>query len=105
MQSGIRTFQGAAEYKRLTVLSGKLLILASLLTTIPAAYCQGTSGHIVGTVQDSTNAVVPNAQVTITNQDTGIVAHTKSNSFGEYRSDNLQPGTYRVKVDARTGTS
>jgi hypothetical protein len=100
MQSGIRTFQGAAKHKRLTALSAKLLILGSLLTTIPAAFCQGTSGHIVGTVQDSTNAVVPNAQVTITNQDTGIVTHTKSNSFGEYRSDNLQPGTYRVKVDA-----
>jgi hypothetical protein len=100
MQSGIRTFQGAAKYKRLTVLSAKLLILGSLLTTIPAAFCQGTSGHIVGMVQDATNAVIPNAQVTIINQDTGIVTHTKSNSFGEYRSDNLQPGTYRVKVDA-----
>jgi hypothetical protein len=38
--------------------------------------------------------------VTITNQDTGIVYHTKSNAFGEYRSDNLQPGTYMVKIEA-----
>ncbi|HEY1743992.1 MAG TPA: carboxypeptidase regulatory-like domain-containing protein [Granulicella sp.] len=64
------------------------------------AFSQGVSGHIVGTVHDETNAVIPNAQVTVTNQDTGIVTHTKSNAFGEYRSDNLQPGTYRVKVDA-----
>jgi hypothetical protein len=70
-----------------------------LLTTVPAAFCQGISGHIVGKVQDATNAVIPGAQVTIMNQDTDIVTHTKSNAYGEYHSDNLQPGTYTVKVD------
>ena len=100
MQSALCNLQEAAKYKRRTALACKLLILVSLLTIVPAALCQGTSGHIVGTVLDSTAAAIPNAQVTITNQDTGIVTHSESNSFGEYRSDNLQPGTYRVKVDA-----
>ena len=59
---------------------GKLLVLVCLLTIVPAAFCQGVSGHIIGTVQDTTNAVIPNAQVTITNQDTGIMTHTKSNA-------------------------
>ena len=43
---------------------------------------------------------MPNTQGPITNQDTGIVYLTKSNAFGEYRSDNLQPGTYMVKIEA-----
>ena len=76
------------------------LILVCLLTILPVALGQGITGHIIGTVQDSSNAVVPNALVTITNQETGIVTHTKSNAVGEYRSDNLPPGTYRVKVAA-----
>jgi hypothetical protein len=38
--------------------------------------------------------------VTITNQDTGIVSLTQSSAFDEYRSDNLQPGTYMVKIEA-----
>jgi Carboxypeptidase regulatory-like domain len=56
--------------------------------------------HSFGTVRDPANSAMPNTQVTITNQDTGIVYLTKSNAFGEYRSDNLQPGTYMVKIEA-----
>ena len=54
----------------------------------------------IGTVRDPANSAIPNTQVTISNQDTGIVYHTKSNAFGEYRSDNLQPGTHMVKIEA-----
>jgi Carboxypeptidase regulatory-like domain len=97
MQSGVSTYKRTHMWP--STLSANLLILVCLLTIAPDAFCQGVSGHIVGSVHDATNAVLPNAQVTITNQDTGIVTRTKSNSFGEYRSDNLQPGTYSVKVD------
>jgi len=99
MQSGISTYKKTAKQKSLRTLSGKLIVLVCLLTIAPAAFCQGVSGHIVGSVHDATNAVIPNAQVTIINQDTGIMTHTTSNADGEYRSDNLQPGTYTVKVD------
>src|SRR5271168_4807598 len=100
MQSGISTDKWCVRCKWLGALLGTLLVLVCLLMIAPAAFCQGVSGHIVGTVRDPTNAVMPNTQVTITNQDTGIVYHTKSNAFGEYRSDNLQPGTYKVKIEA-----
>ena len=100
MQFGISMYKRTAKLKGLKIFSGKLLLLFCLLAIAPVAFSQGVSGHIVGTVHDETNAVIPNAQVTVTNQDTGIATHTKSNAFGEYRSDNLQPGTYRVKVDA-----
>jgi hypothetical protein len=64
------------------------------------AVAQGVSGRIVGTLTDSSGAVIPNAAVTITNQDTDIVTRVNSNSNGEYRADNLPPGNYRVQVEA-----
>ncbi len=64
------------------------------------AVAQGVSGRIVGTLTDSSGAVIPNAAVTITNQDTDIVTRVISNSNGEYRADNLPPGNYRVQIEA-----
>ena len=90
----------ATEHKGPTTLMSKLLVLVCLLIIAPVLFSQGISGHIIGTVQDTSNAVIPNAQLTITNQETGVVTHAESNGIGEYRSDNLPPGTYRVKVGA-----
>jgi hypothetical protein len=61
---------------------------------------QGVSGRIVGTLTDSSGAVIPSATVAITNQDTGIVTKILSNANGEYRVDDLPPGNYRVQVEA-----
>ena len=45
---------------------------------------QVDEGAITGTDQDSTGAVVPNAQVTLVNTDQGITLETKSSSSGGY---------------------
>ena len=75
--------------------------LATLLTcTGILATAQGVSGRIVGALTDSSGAVIPNAAVVITNQDTGIITKVVSNSSGEYRADNLPPGNYQVQVEA-----
>ena len=100
MQSGISIHNRTAKYKWSATVQSKLLVLTFLLLVVPVAFAQGVSGHIIGTVLDTSSAVIPNAQVTITNQETGIITHTKSNAVGEYRSDNLPPGTYSVKVEA-----
>ncbi|AEU38302.1 TonB-dependent receptor [Granulicella mallensis] len=101
MKLGTATHKKTAKYKWPENLAARVLVLACLLMVTPLAFCQGVSGRIVGTIQDATNAVVPGAVVTITNQDTGSVAKTKSNSSGEYRVDNLPPGNYQVKVEAK----
>jgi hypothetical protein len=44
--------------------------------------------------------VVPNVNVTIANQDTGITSKIITNSNGEYRVDNLPPGNYTVELAA-----
>lgn len=59
-------------------------LLALLLTGgwIFAA-AQGVSGRIVGVLTDSSGAVVPNGNVTITNQGTGIVTRVVSTERSE----------------------
>ena len=75
------------------------LLLGSLLLA-PAAYGQGTDGNIVGTVLDATGAAVPNANVQLANQDTGIKSATKTDSVGGYRFGNVLIGPYTITVTA-----
>jgi hypothetical protein len=70
-----------------------LLLLASDILS-----AQSTFGSLTGTVTDQSGAVVPNAQITITNQDTGVARKTKSASDGVYSVPDLQPGVYRIQV-------
>lgn len=46
------------------------------------AFAQTDQGAIIGVVTDSTGAVIPNAEVTLTNVDNGLVRKTKSNADG-----------------------
>ncbi|MGE5325471.1 MAG: carboxypeptidase regulatory-like domain-containing protein [Deltaproteobacteria bacterium] len=56
------------------------------------------TGTIVGTVTDSSGAVIPNADVIITNQNTGTVTRTtRSNDAGNYVAAALPASTYTVK--------
>jgi hypothetical protein len=71
-----------------------------LLAAASAALAQGVSGRIVGTVLDSTGAVISKASVTISNQDTGAVTRVATNASGQYRADTLSPGNYEVKIEA-----
>jgi hypothetical protein len=62
---------------------------------------QTTTGIIVGLVTDSSGAVVPNAQVTITNIETHVSQPALTGSGGFYQSPNLPPGTYDISVEAK----
>jgi hypothetical protein len=58
-------------------------------------------GAISGTVQDTSGAVVPNAQVTLLNTDQGITLETKTNSSGFYTFNPVRAGNYTVTVTAQ----
>ena len=58
-----------------------------------------TTGQIVGSVSDPSSALVPNAQVSITNIDTGQTHTVPTNSLGHYVAPLLQPGNYSVSVN------
>src|SRR5579863_7852970 len=75
-------------------------VLAILFLFLPAAHAQIT-GTITGTVYDNTGAVIPGANVTITEQATQSVRTTVSDSAGYFAFPSLSPGTYTVKVEAK----
>ncbi|MBV9074880.1 MAG: TonB-dependent receptor [Acidobacteria bacterium] len=75
-----------------------LLALACFLFTLPALAQFNAS--IQGTVTDPTGAVVPNAQVTATNQATGVAQTQTTDASGLYRISHMAPGNYTVAVSA-----
>ena len=54
---------------------------------------------IVGTVTDSTGAVVPGAKVTVANPDRGFVRDVASDAAGEYTAVRIPIGNYVVTVE------
>src|SRR5947199_10294349 len=63
-----------------------------------ALYGQNIRGAIVGNVTDSSGAVIPGAQITVTNQGTGIAVKTTTDAAGTYPVPYLLAGTYQVSV-------
>ncbi|HWP85592.1 MAG TPA: TonB-dependent receptor [Terriglobia bacterium] len=57
---------------------------------------QGNYGTILGTVRDSSNAVLPGVELTITNTETGVSRTGITGARGEYRVTALPPGTYEI---------
>jgi Carboxypeptidase regulatory-like domain/TonB-dependent Receptor Plug Domain len=61
---------------------------------------QVTTASIFGTVNDSSGAVVPGADVTVTNIATNFTRATTSDGAGEYSIKALPLGSYRVEATA-----
>jgi len=75
------------------------VVLLLCFITLPV-FAQVATAELSGTVLDPTGASVPNAKVTATNNDTGRVFQTTSNSTGNYVIQLLPPGTYTITVEA-----
>src|SRR5690242_19482481 len=78
-----------------------LLSVAISLTISINAFGQAVYGNIVGTVRDTTGAVVPAAKVTVTNVQKGTSDTTTSNADGNYSVQHLIPDLYTVKIEAQ----
>ena len=76
------------------------IVIAFILGWAAPARAQTTSGTITGIVTDPSNAVVPGAQITLTNRATGLQRETLASDAGEYRVPLLPPGLYTIKVEA-----
>lgn len=74
------------------------LLLALLLSALPA-YSQLSSGSVLGTVSDSTGAVIPGVSIKVTNMGTGQARDAVTNESGNYRVDLLPPGDYQVEAE------
>jgi len=59
---------------------------------------QSGSGSVRGSVRDQTSAVLPAAELELTNRATNITLRTKSNEAGLYVFPSVIPGEYRLTV-------
>ena len=76
----------------------RIIALCLGLFLIPQWVCaQGQLGALTGSIFDTTRALVPEAQVTITNTDTGVNWKAKSSTAGYYRVA-VPPGKYQVEA-------
>lgn len=76
------------------------LLLAILGWTASSSSAQSTFGSIVGVVHDTTQAVVPQATVTLRGLDENSVRATKSDENGSFEFVNLKPGNYALSAEA-----
>ena len=65
-----------------------------------SGFAQIQTGRIVGTVYDPNKAVVPNAKLLVTNQDTKVAQKVATNGMGGYVIPALNPGIYEVSATA-----
>jgi len=79
---------------------GLLLTVAVLAFLLPPQiYAQIDEGVVLGTVRDSSGAVVPGAKATLTNEGTGIKATTTTGTSGGYVFAHVKVGVYTVTIE------
>lgn len=81
----------------------RALILISLLSLLSVTNAGGqtATGTINVIAEDSTQAVVPNASVTVTNKATGLARTGSTGERGEFQATFLPAGEYSVSVQSQ----
>ncbi len=75
--------------------------VAGLWAVAVASPQSSMTGAIVGTVTDTSGAVVPGASVDALNIATNMTLSTTTGTNGRYTLDNARPGRYTVQATAR----
>ena len=73
-------------------------ILAALFLAAALASAQNVSCLLSGTLQDSTDAVIPGAEIKLSATSTGFVRTTKTNSEGFFSFPDLTPATFTLSI-------
>src|SRR5579859_2888346 len=76
------------------------LVCFSVLVVMLESLAWGQNSGITGRIVDPTGAVVPSAEVTVLNVDTGARYPTSANNDGYYMVPHLDPGRYQLDVKA-----
>jgi protocatechuate 3,4-dioxygenase beta subunit len=80
-----------------------LVLLVSLVVSTPA-WAQFETATVVGTVRDSSGAIVPGAKVNLTNTQTGVSQERTTDANGNYEFFTVRIGSYIVTAE-KTGFS
>src|SRR5581483_11063769 len=78
-----------------------LLTLATLLLFSVSVCAQTTAGRILGTLTDQSGAALNGATITVTDIQRGTSRMATTDDTGNYAVPDLQPGTYKVHVEAK----
>jgi Carboxypeptidase regulatory-like domain/TonB-dependent Receptor Plug Domain/TonB dependent receptor len=74
-------------------------VIAAALLLPASVFAQFDTATVLGTVKDSSGAVIPGATVTLKNVDTGITATAVTGADGSYQFLNVRIGTYIVRAE------
>jgi len=75
------------------------LVFAFFVVTCLPVQAQFDTATVLGTVRDSSSAVVPGASVTLSNVDTGISRTTPTDAAGNFEFVSVRIGTYQIKAE------
>ncbi|MFN7925176.1 MAG: carboxypeptidase-like regulatory domain-containing protein [Bryobacteraceae bacterium] len=78
-----------------------VLAAVALLTSVSASAQTTGAATIVGTVSDTTGAVIPGAKITVINTQTAFKFEGASNAEGYYYIPYLRPGIYNLTVESQ----
>ncbi len=76
-----------------------LLFLCLFTVFASMAFCQSTTGTLVGTVTDTAGGTIAGAKVIVTNLGTNAAVNAVTNKTGDYKVTNLVPGPYRIHFE------
>ncbi len=82
-------------------ISGLLVTAAAVALCSSSLWAQQTLGGITGQVTDASGGVIPNASVTVTDEQTSLTRTTRTNGTGAYTFVNLPIGNYTIKYEAQ----
>ncbi len=88
-------------FSRFGIVSAFFVTFSLIFVPARTVRAQVDEGAVTGIVQDTTGAVVPNAQVTLLNIDQGITLNTKTDNAGSYTFSPVRAGRYTVSVTAQ----
>ena len=58
------------------------------------------ASSITGTIKDQNGALIPNATISLSNEEQHVALYASTGSDGQFRVDRLQQGVYKIRVEA-----
>lgn len=84
----------------MTRILGYTAIIIAIIAIAQPVQAQVITGSVLGTVADSSGAMVAGAEVRLTNVETGVVRRAQTDSTGNYRFLLLPSSTYTLEASA-----